>query len=115
MAERMKASMARKSSGTEFCLTAAEAEKGYEERVRKLSGRPECTFDRYAATAGQIDAQLTCKGEGGMKSTLSMKGAMTPTGSDVTMAMNQSGDQMPGGGMKMTMRVKSERVGDCPA
>lgn len=115
MAERMKASMARKSSGTEFCLTAAEAEKGYEERVRKLSGRPDCAFDRYAATAGQIDAQLTCKGEGGMKSTLSMKGAMTPTGSDVTMAMIQSGDQMPGGGMRMTMQVKSERVGDCPA
>lgn len=115
MAERMKETMARKASGTEFCLTGAEAEKGYEERVKKLSGRPDCAFDRYAATAGQLDAQLTCKGEGGMKSVLSMKGAMTPTGSDVTMTMDQTGEQMPGGGMRMTMRVKSERVGECPA
>jgi hypothetical protein len=40
---------------------------------------------------------------------------MAPDGSDVTLAMAQSGAQLPGGGMKMTMHVKSARVGDCPA
>ncbi len=115
MAEQMKRSVAARSSGAEFCLTPAEADKGYEERVKKLAGRPECSFDRYNAAAGTLDAQLTCTGEQGMKSVMTMKGTMTPQGSDVTMAMDQSGSQLPGGGMKMTMHVKSERVGECPA
>lgn len=115
MVDQMKRSVAARSSGSEFCLTAAEAEKGYEERVKKLAGRPECSFDHYNAAAGTLDAQLTCKGEQGMKSVMTMKGAMTPQGSDVTMTMDQSGSQLPGGGMKMTMHVKSERVGECPA
>ena len=115
MVEQMKRSMATRSNGNEFCLTAAEADKGYEERVKKLAGRPECAFDRYSASAGTLDAQLTCNGEQGMKSVMTMKGTMGPQGSDVTMSMDQSGSRLPGGGMKMTMHVKSERVGECPA
>lgn len=115
MVEQMKRSVAARSSGQEFCLTAEEAAKGYEERVKKLAGRPECSFDHYNAAAGTLDAQLTCKGEQGMKSVMTMKGTMTPQGSDVTMAMDQTGSKLPGGGMKMTMHVKSERIGECPA
>lgn len=113
MAEQMKKSMAARGSSNEFCLTGEEAGKGYEERVKKLAGRPDCRFDRYAADGGKLDAQLTCKGQGGMTSVLTMQGTMSPTGSDVTLAMDQSGSQMPGGGMKMTMKVRSERIGEC--
>jgi len=113
MADQMKRAMSAKKSSHEFCLTGEEAAKGYEERVKKLAGRPNCTFDRYAATAGALDAQMSCTAEGGIKSVLTMKGAMTPSGSDMTLAMTQTGSQMPGGSMKMTMHVKSARVGDC--
>lgn len=115
MADQMKQAMAGKAAGNSFCLTAEEAGKGYEERVKKLASRPDCAFDRYSAEGGKLDAQLTCKGEGGMRAVMTMQGTMTPAGSDVTLGMDQSGGQMPGGGMKMKMRVKSERVGDCKA
>ena len=112
--ESMKSAIAKGQEGkNSFCLTSDEASRGYEERVKKLAGRPDCTMDRYNAAGGTLDAVFTCKGDNGMKSVMTMKGMMTPTGSDVTMSMEQSGSQMPGGSMKMTMNVKSERVGDC--
>jgi len=113
MADQMKRAMASRQGGQEFCLTGEEAEKGYEERVKKLAGRPNCAFDRYSATGGALDAQMTCLAERGVKSVLTMKGTMTPAGSDMTLGMTQTGSEMPGGSMKMTMRVKSQRVGDC--
>ncbi len=114
MANEMKQAIAKgQEAENSFCLTGEEASRGYEERVKKLAGRPDCTMDRYSATGGTLDAAFTCKGDNGMKSVMTMKGLMTPTGSDVTMSMEQSGSQMPGGSMKMTMNVKSERIGDC--
>lgn len=109
---QMKSMFAQKQSGTEYCLTPDDAAKGYEERVKQMSGKPDCAFDHYSADGGKLDAKLTCKTPEG-KSVMAMQGTMTPTGSDVTMSMDQSGGGMPGGGMKMTMNVKSARVGDC--
>ena len=111
---QMKQMMASKAAPHDFCLTGEEAAKGYEERVKKLAGRPDCHFDHYSAVAGKLDAQLTCTAQGGLRSVLLMQGSMAPDGSDVTLTMDQSGAQMPGGSMKMTMRVKSARIGDCP-
>lgn len=110
---QMKDMFARRQSGSEYCLTGEDAAKGYEERVKKLSGQPNCAFDHYSAAGGKLDAKLTCNGQQGMKSVMTMQGTMTPTGSDVTMSMDQSGAAMPGGSMKMTMNVKTTRVGDC--
>jgi hypothetical protein len=110
----MKQAIAKGQEGqNSFCLTGEEASRGYEERVKKLAGRPDCTMDRYSAAGGTLDAAFSCKGDNGMKSVMTMKGMMTPTSSDVTMSMEQSGAQMPGGSMKMTMNIKSERVGEC--
>jgi len=113
-ASQMKQMMAAKAAPHDFCLTADDAAKGYEERVKKLAGRPDCHFDHYSAVAGKVDAQLTCTGKDGIRSVMTMAGTMSPEGSDITIGMDQSGAQMPGGGMKMTMHVKSARVGDCP-
>lgn len=113
-AAQMKQMMANKAAPRDFCLTGEEAARGYEERVKKLAGRPDCHFDHYSAVAGKLDAQLTCEGANGIRSVMKMQGTMGPDGSDMTLAMDQSGQQMPGGGMKMTMHVKSQRVGDCP-
>lgn len=117
-AAQMKQMMASRATPHDFCLTGDEAAKGYEERVKKLAGRPDCHFDHYSAVAGKLDARLTCTGKGpegaDVRSVMTMQGTMAPDGSDVTVGMEQSSAQMPGGGMKMTMRVKSTRVGDCP-
>lgn len=112
-AAQMKQMFARREAGNEYCLTGEDAAKGYEEGVKKLAGRPNCAFDHYSADGGTVKAKLTCNPPEGGKSVLVMQGAMTPTGSDVTMSMEQSGPDMPGGGMKMKMNVKSERIGDC--
>lgn len=113
-AAQMKQMMATKVAPHDFCLTPEDAAKGYEERVKKLAGRPDCHFDHYSASGGKLDAQLTCTGQQGMRSVMTMAGTMSPQGSDITIGMDQSGAEMPGGAMKMTMHVKSERVGDCP-
>jgi len=114
-AAQMKQMMASRAAPRDFCLTGEEAAKGYEERVKKLAGRPDCHFDHYSADGGKLDAQLTCTAKNGTRSVLTMQGTMAPDGSDMTLGMDQSGDQMPGGTMKMVMHVKSARVGDCPA
>jgi len=121
-ADQMKQMMASRAVPHDFCLTGEEAARGYEERVKKLAGRPDCHFDHYSAVGGKLDARLTCTKEGGageggagaIRSVMTMQGTMAPDGSDMTLALEQSGTQMPGGAMKMTMRVKSQRVGDCP-
>ena len=113
MGEQMKAAMARKSEGQTYCLKPEEAERGYESRVQQLAGRPGCAFDHFTTTAGKLDAGLTCASPQGVKAVIGMQGTMTPTVSDVTMRISQSGPQVPGGGMTMTMQVRSERIGDC--
>ncbi|MBC2665659.1 DUF3617 domain-containing protein [Novosphingobium flavum] len=114
MGEQMKAMMGKRSTPHDFCLTGEEAAKGYEERVKKLAGRPDCKFDHYSADGGKLDARMTCTAEGGITSVTTMQGMMTPEGSDMTLGMEQSGGKMPGGAMTMKMHVKTERVGDCP-
>jgi hypothetical protein len=116
MAERIKAMFTTQSVGKEFCLTAKEAEKGYEESVKKMAGQGNCVFDRYETDGSKLDAQLTCTtekdGKGG-KGVFGMKGNMMPTGSMMTVSIDQSNPQMPDKSMHMVAEVKSERVGDC--
>ena len=98
-----------------FCLTEEEANMGFEEMIRK-SQDGECSFDRFDATAGTIDAKMTCTPkEGGGSATITMKGTMTATSSTMDMEMDQTNPEMPGGKMQMKMQVSSKRVGECLA
>lgn len=115
MQEQMKQAMTRTMRSNQFCLTAEEAAKGYEERVKQLAAKPDCKFDHYDLADGKLDAKLVCTTDKGMTSAMSMQGMVSPEGSDLTMKSESSGAQMPGGGMNMTMHVVSKRVGDCPA
>lgn len=119
MVAQMKQAMARSMEDNRFCLTAEQAEKGYEERLKQLTAKPDCTFEHYDLAAGKLDAKLVCKGAEGMNASMALKGTVAPDGSDLTMITQQSGGpaaaQMHGGGMTMTMRVRTTRVGDCPA
>lgn len=114
-AERMKGMFA-SSQGRDFCLTAEEADKGYESMTTKLA-QGNCSYDRFEAAGGALDAKLSCQTGKGMTATFEMKGTMTPQGSQMTVMVNQSAPGAPagavGGGVKMVMEVASQRTGDC--
>ncbi len=117
--ERMR-TMFDSAQSRDFCLTAADAAKGYEEMTRRLA-QGKCTYDRFDAAGSTIDAAMTCEAMPGTSSKVVLKGMVTPEGSQMHMTVEQS---LPGmgaaarigvGGMKMVADVTSNRVGDCPA
>lgn len=99
--------------GRDFCLTKAEADKGYEEMTKKLA-EGNCKYDKFEASGGALDAKMTCATGQNMTATIAMKGTMTPESSQMTMTIEQSGAQLPGKSMKMVADVASTRTGDCP-
>lgn len=113
-AEQMKAMFTSTGESREYCLTREEADKGWEAATSKLA-EGNCTYDRFNAARGALDAKLTCQTGQGMKSTIEMKGTMTSTGSNMTMSIAQAAP-LPGGngGIRMVAEVSSQRVGDCP-
>jgi hypothetical protein len=113
-AERMKQMFSTTQRGNEFCLTPEEAEKGFEEMTKKLA-EGNCSYDRFNADGGKLDAKLTCETGQKMKATIEMKGTMGAEGSQMTMSVVQSPPGAPGGAsVKMVAEVASQRVGDCP-
>ena len=100
------------SQSHEFCLTAQDVEKGYEEMVKK-SSEGNCTFEKFDTTTNTIDARMTCDmGQAG-KAQMAMKGNVTPTKSVMVMEIENSVSQVPGGKIHTKMEVTNERIGDC--
>jgi hypothetical protein len=96
----------------EFCLTEEDARRGFEEMVRNAQGN-ECTYERFDVDDGEISARAVCSGDDGGSSTITLSGTGGRTASDMTMRMD---GQVQGlGEGSMTFRVRSERIGDCPA
>mgnify|MGYP001802891997 CR=1 FL=1 len=98
----------RMSRSTEICLTAEVVEEGYKQALARTQ-YGDCTYERFSASGGVIDAVMICDGPTGPM-TMTMNGTGTTTQSDVT--MNVEGD-MGGGQGSMTMRVVQKRLGDC--
>jgi Protein of unknown function (DUF3617) len=96
---------------SEDCLTKEEVAKGFEELI-KQGQNGECSYERFSADGGDIDAVLVCKTPEG-NARMEMTGTATPISSDITatMAMNFDG----AGEGTMTFTAKNERIGDCPA
>lgn len=111
--EQLKGLMTGSAQGREFCLTKAESEKGFEDFGKKLA-QGQCTYDRFEASTGSLDAKLSCKTGQDMNSTIELKGTMSETSSQMTMKMHNSAPGMPGREMTMEAQVTSERIGDCP-
>lgn len=95
----------------EYCLTAEEAEKGFEEMAKQAQNEDECSVERFDAAGGKIDAVMNCKAgrEGTARMTLS--GVGTKTSSAMTMTIDAKAPD--GKTMKMTMKSNQERIGDC--
>ncbi len=94
----------------EFCLTKEEADKGFE-RMAKGSQGDDCSFEKFNVSGGDIDAVMTCKGQGDGDARMVLKGKGTSTSSEMTMVIDAKGPD--GQAMKMTMKTSQERIGDC--
>lgn len=116
-AERMKAMMGGMAGEeTRYCLTPAEADKGFEDAVRKMgegSNGMNCEFNRFDVSGSDLDAELACTGPQGMSATMKMDGTMAAESSSMNMEMTQKASAIPGGEIRIEMRMKSRRVGEC--
>lgn len=116
-AEKIKAMMGNVGAqSTSYCLTPEEAGKGFEEQIRKMSqgqGGLDCEFDTFAVNGGKLAAQMTCQGPQGMDAALKIDGTTSATSTSMTMDMSQKAAMIPGGEMRMRMKMDSKRTGDC--
>ncbi|WP_156494138.1 DUF3617 family protein, partial [Erythrobacter sp. HI0028] len=88
--------------------------KGFEEMARQAQeDGDDCSFEKFDASGGQIDAVMNCEVEGQGAARMTMKGRGGETSSEMTMTMDA---EAPGGQtMTMTMNSSQERIGDCDA
>lgn len=95
-----------------YCVTPEQAAQSTSrEEVLKNLADSNCTVDEFNQSGGQIDALLTCSGDGMMSGQVTLNGTMTETGSDMEMSFKM---QVPQAGeATMRMRMVSERIGDC--
>lgn len=102
---------------TTQCLTQAEADEGFRRVVKELGEGQNgitCSFSRFDASGNDLDAALACSAPGGDDAEMTIEGTVEEERSRMRMEMNQQSDTIPGGEMRMTMEVVSERIGDCP-
>ncbi|WP_067677390.1 DUF3617 domain-containing protein [Tsuneonella dongtanensis] len=116
-ADQMKSMMGKmQAENNAYCLTEAEAKKGFEDQVRKMTqgeGQMDCQFGRFDVDGGKLDAQLTCKGPQGMTAEMTLDGTTGAESSSMHMTMVQKAAMIPGGEMRMEMKMDSKRVGEC--
>ena len=109
--DMMRAMMGSGEQVSTFCLTREQAERGFEEMLRQTQDEGECSFEKFEAEGGSIDAVMTCRGSERGNARIAMEGSGTSTSSNMTMTMDAEG---PGGqSMTMTMQSRQERIGDC--
>ncbi|SMP61928.1 Protein of unknown function [Novosphingobium panipatense] len=113
-AEQMKTAMADKQE-TLVCITQADADKGYRDMFKDVRKGSECAYSRFEVNGGKLDAQMDCKAAGQGQMVMKLAGTLGPNRSDVTIDVDPVGNPLPGQGMKMTLRLTTTRVGDCPA
>ncbi|GGD46601.1 DUF3617 family protein [Erythrobacter arachoides] len=97
---------------SEYCLTQADVDEGYEAMARRSQDAGEnCSFSRFDASGGNIDAEMICTMPGQGTMTITMDGEGTATSSVMETAMRGS---IPGmGDMTMRARATHQRIGDC--
>lgn len=112
MAEQMKSAVKASQEGT-FCLTQADADKGFKDMFNDIGKGNQCTYSKFDVDGGNLDAQMECQSQQQGKAVMKLKGTVTDKGSDVTVAMDTTGGPPPMGTMKMTMHMTTTRLGDC--
>lgn len=108
MMEMLGSSMA---NSFEYCLTKEEADKGFEKSLTKGQG-DNCTIERLNMDGGKIDMAMKCDEPATGPMQVTMTGEVTPTSSDLT--MNMKGKVANQQDASIEMKLKQERIGDCP-
>lgn len=111
-ADQMQAMM-KATQETTFCLTAADADKGFKDMFDGIGKGSQCTYSKFDVDGGNLDAQMDCQSPQEGKATMKLTGTVTDSGSDVTVAMDTTGGPPPMGTMKMTMHMTTTRLGEC--
>lgn len=108
--EAMRAAFAEGASGEETTYCVADAQS-LEDWVTDMA-ESNCNVTSFTADGGVVDAVLACNStDGGIIGQVGMKGTATDTSADMEMSFRQP---LPDASEAMiTMRVKSERIGDC--
>jgi hypothetical protein len=91
----------------DYCLTELDAQIGF--RTILTSPEDDCTYQRYNAYGGTIDAELTCDSAAG-DVRMVVTGTISSSASDRTLTIT---GELPGGDGTMIVRRTSHRVGDC--
>lgn len=115
MVAQIRKMMEGQNNNVTYCLSKADADKGFEEMFKK--GREgDCTYERFDATSESIDAIMVCKGgpQGG-SARMTMNGTVGKTGSKVNVNVAQKNDGAPMGNADIAMELTTTRLGDCPA
>ncbi len=99
-------------NATEFCLTEADAKMGQEEMIKRAA-KGKCTYERFSAAGGRLDAAMTCDTGRGMQTKAAVSGTISPTGSSLAMKSQSTIPDLPGGTMQMDMTVDTQRIGEC--
>jgi hypothetical protein len=122
-AEQMKSAIKASQEGR-FCLTQADADRGFKDMFNDVGKGNQCTYSKFDVDGGTLDAQMECQaqpapgapqGAQPQKAVMKMNGALTEKGADITIAMDTTGGPPPMGTMKMTMHMTTTRLGDCKA
>jgi hypothetical protein len=81
--------------------------------MTKRSAQGKCTYERFSAEGGRLDAAMTCQTGRGMITKSQVSGTFSPTGSNITMTNEATVPGLPGGRMQMDISAVTERLGDC--
>lgn len=92
------------------CKTAEQLKPFDIAKLEKAAG--ECTFVRYVAKDGKVDADIRCKKPNGPVTALRINGTSSPTGFDVGIE-NRTGTAGQPGYSLVRMRSTGTRVGEC--
>ena len=112
MAAGAKKMFSTTGNSTEFCLSEADAKMGQEEMIKRAA-KGKCTYERFSAADGKLDAAMTCDTGQGMQTRAAVTGTISPTGSSLTMKSEATIPDLPGGKMQMDMSVDTQRIGEC--
>lgn len=94
------------------CRTKDELKPVDLAQLEKVAGT--CTYPRYQAKGGKLDAVIECKKDGAPDTVLHATGTTGANGFDVTLDQ-KTGAPGQAGYLALTLRASGKRVGSCPA
>jgi len=111
-AAQFKTMLAKVPAST-YCLTEADADKGFKQMLDNLPGDNQCSYSRFDVDNGRLEARMECKDASGATAKASMTGKIGPQGSDVNLDMEQTMPHMGDRKTLMSMHMQTTRLGDC--